>query len=166
MKNNEFLEMIKKVGNTENILLDELRQKVGFAGTAEYFRILCWRNQVPYARGYRGRNSALMTLLKLKADKYNFKKATLTEIKQVMQYKGGLDGLANLLKKHSISWRKPANNQSIDHPTIMARIGELGDTSGMTPVQIFTKIGIEIQNPAQYLQRMNVPYKQKRKRTA
>lgn len=166
MKTKEFMERIEKIGNTERFNLEDLRQQVGYSGSIECFRVLCWRNKIPFAKGHRGRYQAFQALGKLKADGYDFEHSTLAEIKTAMDYEGGLDGLAGLLKRHNIEWKKCSNNYPTDHQAIVSRIQAIGNTSKMTPKEILANIGLEIQNPAQYLLRLNVPYRKKGKKSA
>lgn len=161
MKTIEFLQKIKEVRNTEKYLLEELRQEIGYTGSIQGFRMMCWRNNVPFTKGYCGKNAALE---KLRAAKFRFREATLMDIKDALGYKGGLDGLAGLLKRHNIQYKKSMSVYPTDHDSNLAKIAELGDTTKMTPKQIMEKIGLEILNPAQYLIRLNVPYKNKKRK--
>lgn len=162
MKTTEFLTKINEIGNTENYRLEELRQKVGYTGSIQGFRMMCWRNKIPFTKGYCGQTDALE---KLKAAKYRFKNATLWDIKEALGYDGGLDGLAGLLKRHDIPYKKTMMLlYPSDHETNIAKIRELGDTSTMRPKEIMKKIGMEMMNPAQYLNRLKIPFKHKRGR--
>lgn len=156
------MKRIKSVGDTEAYTLSELKKKINYEGSLSCFRVMCWRSNIPFAKGYKKRNQ---TLLKLIDKGYDFKNYTLPEIKKTMNYDGGLDGLACLLKRHEITWNKTPSNYPTDHVAILAKIKKLGDTSTMTPKEILTKIGLEIMNPSQYLVRINVPYKHKKRKS-
>ena len=158
MNNLNYIKRIKDLGNSKDYLLEDIRTKVAYPGTLSCFRVLCWRHNIPFAKGYRGDSAQVA---RLKNEGFDFSNLNLSEIKKELDYKGGLDGLAGLLKRHEVAFKKQSDVAAPDRTLILALISNLGDTTSKTPKEILTAIGVDIVNPAQYLRRLNVPYKAK-----
>ena len=140
--------------NTEQYYLDELKDLVDYPGNMAAFRVLCWRLNIPFKKGFRGQNKNIHKLI---TEGYDFSKYTLQEIKKLINYKGGMDGLISLLRRHNIKFMRNKNSLNKNKEKILNAIREL-DTANMTPIEIVRTIGIDIVNPAQFMRRNNIPY--------
>jgi hypothetical protein len=93
---------------------------------------------------------------------YNFKRKTLLQIKKDMGYAGGMYGLLGLLKRKGLTYKKTKFIVPLD---LTERIAALGATDDMTPMEIFKKIKIDVQNPSQQLKKRGIVYKKRTRRT-
>jgi len=154
---NIYIEKIKAIANYEQYVLEDLRKMSGYPSDIACFRILCYRYDLKFAKGYRGETSGKVA--QLQAEGFDFEQLTLKEIKEKLGYEKGLDGLVGLLKRHNIKFKNEENNESTLF--IHNAIKQIGNTEKLTPKEIMAKIGVEIRNPAQYLIRLGVQYKKK-----
>ncbi len=156
---NIYIEKLSKI-NTKEFCLETLKDMVAYPGSLQAFRVLCWRSNIPFEKSFRGENKRLKQLLTQGVD---FSKLTLKEIKVMMDYQGGLDGLLTFLKRHKIDFKHTDSFKSENKDKILIAIKEIGDTSDMTPREIIKAVGFDIVNPTQFLRRNSVSYKQKSK---
>ncbi len=152
-----YTDKLSKIDTTE-YCLETLKDMVGYPGSLQAFRVLCWRHNIPFEKSFRGENKRLKHLLTQGID---FSKLTLQEIKKMMDYQGGLDGLLTFLKRHEIDFKHTDSFKSENKEKILIAIKEIGDTSGMTPREIIRAVGFDIVNPTQFLRRNAISYKQK-----
>lgn len=152
-----YTDKLSKIETTEHCL-ETLKELVGYPGSLQAFRVLCWRHNIPFEKSFRGDNKRLKHLLIQGVD---FSKHTLQEIKQMLDYTGGLDGLLTFLKRHNVEFKHTNSFKSDNKDKILIAIKALGDTSNLTPREIIKQVGYDIVNPTQFLRRNGISYKQK-----
>ena len=146
--------------DTAPYCLEALKDLVAYPGSIQAFRMLCWRYKIPFEKGYRGTNKKLNKLI---TEGFDFSHLTLPEIKRLLSYDGGLDGLLTFLQRHKIDFNHEKSfTQAPTKEAIMEAIKELGKTSHLSPKQIVRAIGFDIVNPSQFLTRNKIPYKRRK----
>lgn len=156
-----YIDKIKTLGDTKRYTLEQLYEEVKFNGNLACFRVYCWRKRVEYKKNYSNKS---LQLFEVEKSGYHFKDHTLIDIKQKLDYKGGLDGLSSMLTRNGFSF-KAVEVRSSPYE-IIKKLQLLNNTSNLTPKEIMDKLNLDVVNPSQWVKRANIPYKQRTKAKA
>lgn len=154
--NSRYIKELQHIKEPSKYRLGELKEMVGYEGTMPCFRALCWRLKIDYKRSTR---TEIIKRIVEAANKFDFAKMTLTEIKQATGYKGGIHNLQNILLKEGIKFAKKKKVNKELKEQVLSRIHLIDDTRKYKPKAIFDKLGIQVVNPSTFLRRLNIPYK-------
>lgn len=151
-----YIDKLKALGDTKRFTLEELKNEVNFNGNLACFRVYCWRKRVEYKKDY---NSKYSKLFELEKSGFVFENHTLLEIKDKLNYEGGLGGLYSMLTRNGFSFKAVEFRNSPFE--IIKKLQLLKNTSDLTPKEIMSRLNLDVVNPSQWIKRANIPYKQK-----
>lgn len=155
MKTN-YSEQLRKL-DTEKYYLKELMELVDYNGTLSHFRVLMWKLKLSFKKERSRTKDLHDTLLKNQEQLSNM---TLKEIKEFLNYNGSIYALSVILNKFNLKHKKPTYRKNVQKE-VKEKISHLGDTTKLSPQDIFDTIDYDIVNPTSFLRRLEIDYKKR-----
>lgn len=143
---------------TKNHTIKELMAMVDYQGPISNFRIAVWKYKIPYKKE---REDLKQLKVKLDENKDTLKSMTIEEIKLFTGYKGSLYALFNILTRLDIPYKKTSAYRKKINKKLKEKIQLYGDTSKLSPQDIFDLIEVQVINPTAYLRRIEIPYRKR-----